>query len=159
MKTKILILVLVLICLCPFVYGQTTKGKLTVIKHIPGIIVYNKSYFKHFAVLMQDTTLGRNRFDGTFEKAHEVGYVYNFKDTVLLPVVIIDSNFLVKNEEKLLQKDSSVVFCNYSKDNLKKKLKKYIHLYIGYIKPTGHISVVVQIFCVLIPSLKESALA
>ena len=109
-----------------------------------GVIVHNRSFSRHFVVLMQDSSLSGNRFDNRFDSPAEINQSINPQRPVLLPVFIIDSSILLKSEEKLLSHDTSVTFYNYSKDKLQKRLKRYIHLYIGYIDSTGTLKVVVQ---------------
>lgn len=122
------------------IYGQVMKGTL----HKKGIIVHNSSFSKHFVVLMQDTMLSGNRFDNWFGLSVEGSRTVNPKTTIQLPAFIIDSALLVKSEERLLQNDSSVTFYNYLKCMLTKKLKKYIHLYAGYLDTACQLNVVVQ---------------
>ena len=114
-----------------------------------GMIVFNKPSFKHFAILMQDTTLSGNRFDNWFDMPRNKYFTTNPKKTVQYPAFIVDSALFFRCEEKLLNPDSAVKFYSYPKypsnnDKLKKNVKKYIRLYIGYIDGSGDKKVVVQ---------------
>lgn len=114
-----------------------------------GTVIYNKPFFKNFAILMQDTSLSGNRFDNWFDMPRNKYFTTNPKTTVQYPAFIVDSALFLRSEEKLLHPDSTVEFYSYPKypknnDKLKRNVKKYIRLYIGYIDGSGHKKVVVQ---------------
>lgn len=114
-----------------------------------GIVVFNKPSFKHFAILMQDTTLGNgNRIDSWWDSPKNDKNWQNQK-LFTLPAFILDNALFVKCDEKLIYPDSTVAFYNYpdfpnKNDKLRKNIKKYIRLYIGYIDISGQRKIVVQ---------------
>lgn len=118
----------------------STEGTL----HKKGIIIYNDKCCKYFAILMQDTTLSGNRFDNWFELPVEGNHTVNPKNIIQLPAFIIDSTLFLRCEARLQKGDSSITFYDYSKENLKSNLTKYIRLYIGYIDTSSQLNVVVQ---------------
>lgn len=109
-----------------------------------GIIVFNRPKFKHFAILMQDTTLSGNRFDNWFDIQHNNKVSINPQATIKHPAFIVDSCLFETCEKKLLHPDSSIAFYNYSNNHLKENITKYIRLYIGYIDSDGNRKVVIQ---------------
>jgi hypothetical protein len=141
MRLKKLAIFIYLIGISCCVYGQKNN-----MSHKSGIVVYNKLFSKHFVVLLQDTTLSGNRFNLRFHLATNKNYTNVYTD-YKLPAIILDSFLLVKSEERLLKNDSSVLFENYSKhkpSNKIRNIKKYIHLFIGYLDTAGQLNVVVQ---------------
>ncbi|MBX3257681.1 MAG: hypothetical protein KF862_26370 [Chitinophagaceae bacterium] len=115
-------------------YSQTRVNK--------GEIVFNKPLFKNFAVLMRDTS--RNRYNSSFIAPE------NREKSVELPIIIVDSSLFITCENRLLHPDSLVHLYYYGKHlrkdrKLKKNVKKYIRLYIGYVDiRRGDTSVIVQ---------------
>lgn len=106
--------------------------------------VINIENNKHFAVLMQDTTLSGNRFDSRFDSGIKNDGSAKFVNT-MLPPFIIDSTLAVKCEEILQINDTDrVSFYDYTKDNYMNKLSNYIHLFMGYIDERCQLKVVVQ---------------
>lgn len=130
-------------------FAKNIKSQESVTHEKKGTVLYNKPFFKYFAILMQDTTLSGNRFDNWFDAPGKNEYLTNPKGRIVLPAFIIDSALFFKCEERLLSPDSTVEFYSYPKypknnNKLKKNVKKYIRLYIGYIDGSGHKKVVVQ---------------
>jgi len=109
-----------------------------------GIIISKNKFYKHFAILMQDTFLSGNRFDNWFELQVENNQSINPKNSILFPAFIIDSALFLKCETMLHDGDSSITFYDYSKQNLKISIRNYIRLYIGYIDGSSQLKVVVQ---------------
>ena len=112
--------------------------------HKKGIIIYNGTCCKYFAILMQDTTLSGNRFDNGFDLGTNKNYSNTASNNFRLPAFIIDSTLFLRCEARLQKGDSSITFYDYSKENLISNLRKYIRLYIGYIDTSNQLNVVVQ---------------
>lgn len=138
-----------LICTLVFVIISSFSFSQSVQSNKEGIVVFNKPSFKHFAILMQDTTLGNgNRIDTWWDSPKNETNWQNQK-LFTLPAFIIDSALFVKCEEKLLNPDSTVAFYNYPdfpnrSDGLRKNIEKYIRLYIGYMDTSGQRKIVIQ---------------
>jgi len=109
-----------------------------------GLIVYNRPLFKHFAVLMQDTTLSGNRFDNAYDDPWDIENFSTPKGGIIRPALIVDSNLSVECDERLLNHDSLIHY-NFSKGKLPRKITRYIRLYIGYIGISGQVTVVCQL--------------
>lgn len=114
---------------------------------VPGKLV-NSPYFKHFAVLMQDSSTDwGNRF--TYHNEFKV------ED---LPFLYIDSATFYECERRLLHPDSLVTFRYYDDGFLSfinekiflTCLNRYIRLYVGYIDENND-----KVVCVQFVTLKE----
>lgn len=109
----------------------------------------NGPYFKHFAVLMQDSTLSGNRF---------IYYDSENNEIVDLPFLYIDSATFYECERRLLHPDSLVTFRYYDDGFLSfinekiflTCLNRYIRLYVGYIDENNK-----KVVCVQFVTLKE----
>jgi hypothetical protein len=66
-----------------------------------GTVIYNKPFFKNFAILMQDTSLSGNRFDSWFDMPGNQYFTTNPKTTVQYPAFIVDSALFFRSEEKV----------------------------------------------------------
>lgn len=147
MRRSIFLIVFALSLVC--FSAKYANSQESVIQQKNGVILYNKPSFRHFAILMQDTISPFNRFDNWFDEPEKNEYLTNPIGRMVLPAFIIDSTTFFKCEEKLLHPDSTIKFNSYPKypknnNKLKRNVKKYIRLYIGYIDSSGHKKVIVQ---------------
>ena len=148
--------VLMMLELYSFAQGKVSKE---------GIIIFNKPFFRKFAILLQDTTLEDNRFDEDQEILTDSSRKYG---RVQLPAFIVDSILFLKCEKKLLSSDKSVKFTHFTrikrgyllpfswllKTNerlgafarriFRRSIKRCIRIYIGYVSLSGNKEVLIQ---------------
>lgn len=130
-------------------FSKNVKRQELILHGEKGMVLYNKPFFKYFAILMQDTSLSGNRFDNWFDMPRNKFFTSNPETTVHYPAFIIDSTLFFLCDRRLLNSDSTVKYYSYPKypknnDKLKRNVRKYIRLYIGYVDSSGPKKIVVQ---------------
>lgn len=112
---------------------------------IKGLEIQINRYSKRTAILMRDTTLSGNRFYYNWYRAAESNKRLSLDD-YLFPAFLVDSAMAAYCDSLFLfdPNNTSIKLTGWPKRSLKKLLRKYLRLYIGFIDDEGRVNVVVQ---------------